>query len=140
MNAEGEAESIQGLMKAIRDKRSKRVFDLQTEVHRFVDWKEYVRTAPIISLIGSSAAGFLVVNSLQRSLPGTTLARETSAPTQAKVATTSKMQWLVSLAMPIVTNTAKKYIAQNLSKILQGTSNESQPVTQTLPQRSSYIE
>ncbi len=140
MKSDVEAESIQSLMKAVRDKRSKRVFDLQTEAHRFVDWKEYVRTAPIISLIGSSAAGFLVVNGLRNSLPPATLPRENLAPTQANVATASKMQWLVSLAMPILTNTAKKYIAQTLSSILQGTSNESQPVTQTLPQRGSYTE
>ncbi len=144
MSHEGDAELIQNLMKAVRDKRSERVFELQTEAHRLVDWKEYVRTAPIASLIGSAAAGFLVVNGLQRSPPAARALPVQSPSTQSNAATNAatkaRLPWLVSLAMPIVTNAAKKYIAQSLSSLLQGSSNESKSAAPTNQERRSYAE
>jgi hypothetical protein len=139
MKLEEDAESIQNLMESIRRRRGKRVSDLETEAHRLVDWKEYVRTAPLMSLIASAATGFLVFNTFVRP-PSSSIARTDAplsgnSPIQAKTTNRSKIPWLVSLAMPIITDAAKKYIKQSLLSAIQGPSSEPPSATHRASER-----
>ncbi len=140
MNSQSDAESIRRNMEAIRLKRSERVLDLHLEVNRLVDWKEYVRVAPMASLIGSVAAGFIVANSLSR----TTAAVEPPIPVGMQAITretkATTIQWLGALLLPIATNAAKNFISQTLSQAVQGYSNELKPITDVNTERRSFAD
>lgn len=146
MKADDEAKSLQSQMQKIRDKRAERVGDLQMEAQRLVDWKEYVRSAPVASLVGSVAAGFLVVSAFKQTAsqplpPMNQLAPPTNhLPSQASVVSRSNFQWAVSMLLPIVTSAAKKHLMKSLSTVMQGSSNEHKSTSQTIPERRAYSE
>lgn len=140
MNAVDEAQSLQNLMQKIRDRRSKRVGELQLEAQRLVDWKEYVRSAPVASVLGSVAAGFLAVNAFKQTLSKQQAPVLNPGQTPPVAVTGYNFQWAVSMLSPIVMNAARKYLMQTLSTVMQGSSNENKSSSQTAPERPAYSE
>lgn len=124
MNSELEADTIQNSMRSIRNRRHKRIGELKIEAQRLVDWREYVKTAPVVSVLSSVVAGFMVINAFKRTHSPKLQGPEAPSATPLKVAEGPKLNWLIAMAMPIVTQAAKKYVMQGLKNAIQQSSQE----------------
>ncbi len=140
MISSDEADLLRSRMQSVRDRRAQRVGEIHSEAQRLVDWQEYVRSAPIVSLVGSVAAGFLAVSALRPGPPQPQSVRTTSPSSEPRVASGSNFQWMVAMVMPLVVNAGKKYLMHSLSTALQGMSNESKSTPKTAPERPVYSE
>ncbi len=124
MNSELEADTIQNSMRSIRNRRHKRIGELKIEAQRLVDWREYVKTAPVVSVVSSVVAGFMVINAFKRTHSPKLQGTEAPSATPLNVAEGTKLNWLIAMAMPIVTQAAKKYVMQGLNNAIQQSSQE----------------
>ncbi len=140
MKNDDEAESLQSLMQEVRDKRAERMCDLQMEAHRLIDWKEYVRSAPIASLVGSVAAGFLVVSAFKQSSSQSLTSSGNQLQSEPRLVSGSNFQWALSMMMPIAMSAAKKFLMQSLTTATQGSHNENKSTSPSLPERRAYSE
>lgn len=59
-----EADSIVKRMDVVRSKRARRVASLTRESNRLTDWREHVRSAPLLTLAASIAVGALGASTL----------------------------------------------------------------------------
>jgi hypothetical protein len=66
-------------MSIIRSKRVRRVAELHNEAERMTDWREHVKSAPIVAIASSALIGFIASRSVSRML--------TSASPQQPLAT-----------------------------------------------------
>lgn len=140
MKPSDEAESLRSRMQRIRDRRVERVGELQREAQRLVDWQEYVRSAPVMSLLGSVAAGFLAVNVLKPAPPPSQSVQTTRSQSRPRAAAGTSLQWAISMMTPVVTNAAKKYLMRSLTTALQGLTNEGKSTPPTVSERPAYSE
>jgi hypothetical protein len=117
MNMDSTSAEIISRMEAVRDKRRERIADLNEESSRMTDWREHVRSAPLLALAASVAAGALGAASLtggsRRSIKSAT-ENDTITSTKSKVAHAAlSMMW--SMAMPMLTRYVKQRVALALA-------------------------
>ncbi len=114
-------------MRAVRMSGHDHVVELQGEAKRLVDWKEYVRAKPILSVAAASLVGFGVVRNAffaVSSAPPSMLA--TGEPLVDNKFTRSTIgSSITTLATSIVSNALKTYIANMLQRrIAKGEIND----------------
>jgi hypothetical protein len=111
------ASELQARMAAIRANRIKRIAELQIEAHRLTDWREHVRSAPLVSVIGSAIVGFLAVKSLSSSSTKLT-AKVDAGVERATTATTATrptmVQTLIGLGCNLAMTAGKQYFMQQI--------------------------
>lgn len=124
MDAAKPAGDVNGLLSRMQSVRAcgyNHATELHDEAKRLVDWKEYVRSQPLISIAAASVIGFSVVRSTLGTnsqsnppLPSSTTALENSKSSQssqsswksgafalvASVATTAAKYYLMTLLQP----------------------------------------
>lgn len=122
------SENIIERMGRIRSRRSERVAEISSEAERLTDWKEYVRSAPMTAFMMSITIGAIGTRALfggsgnrvgspdKNSVASAThssLAESSSAPSKGVV--TKLLSTILSLAMPIIINTARSQISRTVS-------------------------
>ncbi len=114
----GDVNELLSRMQSVRACGYNHATELHDEAKRLVDWKEYVRSQPLISIAAASLIGFSVVRSTLGTnsqsnppLPSSTTALENSKSSQsswksgafalvASVATTAAKYYLMTLLQP----------------------------------------
>jgi hypothetical protein len=119
-----DANDLRQRMRAIRDKQPDRVSELHAEAKRLTDWREYVRSAPVVAAASSAVAGFAIVNSLMAGSKAVAISQAQPQVAKAGVGATSM---LTALVAPIAIRLAKQYAAQALNNFVNRFSHGNQP-------------
>ena len=100
-------------MRLVRTSGKDHAIDLQGEAKRLLDWKEYVRAKPILSVVSATLLGFGVVRQLifASSKPSTTPSTIQSLKLEPSPLKTTLSSSIAKLASTIVTNAVKTYVA-----------------------------
>jgi hypothetical protein len=100
-------------MEAVRAKRRERIADLNEESSRMTDWREHVRSAPLLTFAASVAVGALGAAALTgRSTPSTSSTPEIRTATSKKsTVAQAALSTVWSMAMPILTRYVKQKVA-----------------------------
>ena len=100
-------------MRLVRTSGKDHAIDLQGEAKRLLDWKEYVRAKPILSVVSATLLGFGVVRQLifASSKPSTIPSTIQSLKLEPSPLKTTLSSSIAKLASTIVTNAVKTYVA-----------------------------
>lgn len=111
--AETNADQIIERMRMVRMSGKAHAIDLQGEAKRLVDWKEYVRSKPILSVASVSLLGFGLVRSLILTASKPSPSLSTRQPTRSDTfpLKTTLSSSVANLAITFVTNAVKAYVA-----------------------------
>lgn len=124
--SEGSEQIIES-MERIRRSQATKLAELGEQSQRLTDWREYARSAPVASLVGSIVVGALVGSRLagQPSHPvqePTSILKTASTPQ----ATTSLVGRLLgatlSVAMPMIKSAAKQQVASAVASAIHSIS------------------
>lgn len=110
---ETDTDQIIERMRLVRMSGKDHAIDLQVEAKRLVDWKEYVRAKPILSIASASLLGFGLVRSLMiaASKPVPSSSTIQSLRLEPSPLKTTLSSSIANLATTIVTNAVKTYVA-----------------------------
>ncbi len=100
-------------MRLVRMSGKDHAIDLQVEAKRLVDWKEYVRSKPILSVASVSLLGFWLARNLMlaASKPSPSSSTQQSLKLEPSPLKTTLSSSIANLASTIVTNAVKTYVA-----------------------------
>jgi hypothetical protein len=100
-------------MRLVRRSGKDHAIDLQGEAKRLVDWKEYVKAKPILSVACASLLGFGLVRNLMlaASKPSPSSSTKQSTRSDPSPFKTTLSSSVANLASTIVTNAVKTYVA-----------------------------
>lgn len=108
-------------MNAIRNVSERHVAALHREAQRLVDWREHVRSAPIIAVTAASVVGYLAVSSVVGNKPSRTTVNTAAQSDGDALSQTAKtsigagvMAFVGSLASLAVKQYATNYIRNSL--------------------------
>lgn len=124
---EVDVEQIIERMRSVRMSGHDHVVELQGEAKRLVDWKEYVRAKPLLSVAAASLVGFGVVrNSIfVVSKPSPSMLATGAPPVDNKSFRSTIGNSIAIMATSIVSNAVKTYIANMLQRgIAKGEIND----------------
>ena len=115
---EVDVEQIIERMRSVRMSGHDHVVELQGEAKRLVDWKEYVRAKPILSVAVASLVGFGVVRNtlFVVSEPPPSLLAMGAPPVDNKSIRSTIGSSIATLATSIVSNAVRTYIAKCFKK------------------------
>lgn len=133
-----DSEQIVRSMERIRRSQASKLADLGEESQRLTDWREYARSAPIASLVGSVVIGALVGSrlagqpsqSVQDSTPSqlntsqlnTSQLNTTPKTTATKGLVGRLLGATLSIAIPIIKSAAKQQMASAVTSAIQSIS------------------
>jgi len=124
---EVDVEQIIERMRSVRLSGHDHVVELQGEAKRLVDWKEYVRAKPLLSVAAASLVGFGVVRNaffVVSDTPPSMLASGAPLVDSKSIRSTIGSS-ITTLATSIVSNAVKTYIANMLQRgIAKGEIND----------------
>lgn len=111
-------EQIIERMRSVRMSGHDHVVELQGEAKRLVDWKEYVRAKPILSVAAASLVGFGVIRNalFVVSKPPTSMLAMGAPLVDNKSIRSTIGSSIATLATSIVSNAVKTYIANMLQR------------------------
>ena len=100
-------------MEAVRAKRRERIADLNEESNRMTDWREHVRSAPLLALAASVAAGAVGVASLTGvpRRPTSSATENGSAASTKSTVAHAALSAVWSMAMPVLARYVKQRVA-----------------------------
>jgi hypothetical protein len=108
------AGELQARMAAIRANRIKRIAELQIEANRLTDWREHVRSAPLVSVVGSAIVGFLAVKSFSSSSAKLTAKVDTGVERATTPTRPTMVQTLIGLGCNLAMTAGKQYFMQQI--------------------------
>jgi hypothetical protein len=128
-----DSEQIVRSMERIRRSQASKLADLGEESQRLTDWREYARSAPIASLVGSLVIGALVGSrlagqpsqSVQDSTPSqlNTSQLNTTPKTAATKGLVGRLLGAtLSIAIPMIKSAAKQQMASAVTSAIQSIS------------------
>ena len=111
--AETNADQIIERMRMVRMSGNAHAIDLQGKAKRLVDWKEYVKAKPILSVASVSLLGFGLVRSLTLAASKPSPSSSTNQPIRSGTSPlkTTLSSSVANLAITFVTNAVKAYVA-----------------------------
>ena len=111
--AETDTDQIIERMRTVRMSGKAHATDLQRKAKRLVDWKEYVKAKPILSVASVSLLGFGLVRNLMvaASKPSPSSPTRQPARSDASPLKTTLSSSVANLAITVVTNAVKTYVA-----------------------------
>ena len=111
--AETDTDQIVERMRMVRMSGNAHAIDLQGKAKRLVDWKEYVKAKPILSVASVSLLGFGLVRNLMLAAPKPSPSSPTRQPTRSDTSPlkTTLSSSVANLAITVVTNAVKAYVA-----------------------------
>jgi hypothetical protein len=127
VKTELEVDKIIERMRSVRMSGHDHVVELQGEAKRLVDWKEYVRAKPLLSVTAASLVGFGVVRNafLVVSDPPPSMLASGAPLVDSKSIRSTIGSSITTLATSIVSNAVKTYIANMLQRgIAKGEIND----------------
>jgi hypothetical protein len=118
--SENQGPDLQERMANIRAKRIHRVAELQNEAERLTDWREHVKSAPMVALAGSALLGFLTMNAVKQPASKPSKAFDSSVR-QAGATDVFPPNYFKSSVIRIVSRIAltlgKNFLAQQIQNI-----------------------
>ena len=123
-----DSEQIVQSMERIRRSQASKLAELGEESQRLTDWREYARSAPIASLVGSIVVGAFVGSRLAgQSSQSVQAAPSSQLNTASKTtATTSLVGRLLgaslSIVIPLIKSAAKQQLASAATSVIQSIS------------------
>lgn len=128
-----DSEQIVRSMERIRRSQASKLADLGEESQRLTDWREYARSAPIASLVGSVVIGALVGSrlagqpsqSVQDSTPShsnTSQLNNTPKTAATKSLVGRLLGATLSIAIPMIKSAAKQQMASAVTSAIQSIS------------------
>ena len=121
-NAEDDVQMIVERMRSVRASGYEHAGELQGEAMRLVDWKEYVRAKPLVSIAAASLVGFTLVRGTIGTLTGAI--EPVSAATRPPSANRSMKSTLASGALTLATSIASSAIKNYFAKLSERTNLE----------------
>ena len=123
-----DSEQIVQSMERIRRSQASKLAELGEESQRLTDWREYARSAPIASLVGSIVVGAFVGSRLAGQSSQSVQAAPSSQlnTTSKTTATTSLVGRLLgaslSIVIPLIKSAAKQQLASAATSVIQSIS------------------
>lgn len=119
-----DSEQIVRSMERIRSAQASKLAELGEESKRLTDWREYARSAPIVSLVGSVVIGALAGSRLagqpsqpvQASAPSPLAASKTTAPSSLGG---RLLGAALTFAIPFVKSAVKQHVASAVGSAIQ---------------------
>ena len=110
-NSENDADAIIERMRLVRTAGHDHADELHGEAKRLVDWTEYVRAKPLVSIAVASVLGFSIARSAMRTVSEPSLPDSAAKglPIATKSIRSSLTKGLVTLALSIATSAVKNY-------------------------------
>lgn len=107
-------------MHAVRSAGHSHVDELQDEAKRLIDWKEYVLTKPLVSVVAASLMGFLIARSTSKAVLEIKPRRtDADSVLNSKASGTPTLAGgFVNLATSIASSAVKSYVAKSLQRII----------------------
>jgi hypothetical protein len=111
--AEIDTDQIMERMRLVRMSGKAHAVDLQGKAKRLIDWKEYVKAKPILSVASVSLLGFGLVRNLMLAASKPSPSSPTRLPTRPETSPlkTTLSSSIANLAITVVTNAVKTYVA-----------------------------
>ncbi len=129
-NAEDDVQEIVERMRSVRSSGVDYAGKLHGEAMRLVDWKEYVRAKPLVSIAAASLMGFTIMRGTMRASHGSALF-VSSAKQPLFAARTMKSNFasgVLAIATSIASSAMKNYFAKLSERMersnLEGGSND----------------